>query len=166
MATFAELAGGPAPAQADGTPLVSTITGIGDQSAPEVHVEYSNGQKTPNSAEFDPSHRGRSRQQMEAILSGPHIGVHYDAQSASTPFEIYDLENDPQQRTNLADSKSEFQRTMAAQVTRLRRPDSIAPRPRDGVAVAPVADPPALKSRIEWSTYCRDGSVAASPRRS
>jgi len=66
----------------------------------------------------------------------------------------------------LADSKSEFQRTMAAQVTRLRRPDSIAPRPRDGVAVAPVADPPALKSRIEWSTYCRDGSVAASPRRS
>ena len=132
LATFAELAGMPAPANADGTSLVPTLTGKGEQKTPQVYVEYLQGnQKTPNYAEFEKARRGAKRGQMQAIRFGNLIGMRYRVSSHADPFEIYDVVADPKQLKDLAPDMPEMQEKMQDAVLRMRRPEASAERPYD-----------------------------------
>ncbi|WP_367874586.1 sulfatase-like hydrolase/transferase [Luteolibacter sp. Populi] len=135
MPTFAELAGVPVPARADGVSLVPLLTGKGVQKPSQVYIEYAVGGKTPNIKRFEPEHRGRSRGQMQMIRIGEYTGVRYDIKDAGAAFEIYDVVRDPRQSTNLADKKPELQKQMRDQVLRMRRPNPSAARPYDDVPV-------------------------------
>ena len=152
MPTFAELAGVAAPARGDGTSLVPTITGHGRQKPTRVYVEYANNEKTPLYPEFEPSRRGRVRQQMQMIREGDYVGVRYHIQSPEDPFEIYDVLADPKQTRNLAAQQPRLQRKMRDAVLRLRRPDASAPRPYDGELIPP-APAARLKAGVRWRGF-------------
>jgi arylsulfatase A-like enzyme len=154
MPTFAEVAGVPAPARSDGVSLVPLLTGKGRQRKSTVYSEYFHEAKTPNYSEFAPEHRGRKREQMQAIRLGDYQGVRYNVTSHSDNFEIYDVAKDPGERINLA-SKPEFaslQQKMKDTVLQLRRPDANAGRPYDNELV-PAASIASLKPGIAWSSY-------------
>ncbi len=155
MPTFAELAGVPAPARCDGTSLVPTLTGKGEQETPLVYVEYFNGQKTPNYPEFEAKRRGGVRKQMQAIRDGDLVGVRYNVKSQSDPFEIYNVVDDPKQTKNLADQLPEKQQELHDAVLRLRRPNESAPRPYDDELIPAVAVDN-VKHRVKWQTYTVD----------
>jgi len=154
MPTFAELAGVAAPARCDGTSLVATITGRGEQKLPQVYVEYSNNQKTPAYAEFEESRRGRVRRQMQAIRVGDYVGVRYDIKSHGDPFEIYDVVTDPKETKDLGAAMPEMQQKMHDAVLCLRRPDAEAPRPYDDEPMPPSA-PAKTVPGAQWGGYAK-----------
>ncbi|MEM6571398.1 MAG: sulfatase-like hydrolase/transferase [Planctomycetota bacterium] len=141
MPTFAELAGVPAPARTDGVSLVRSMTGAGDRRGSTVYVEYKGGGKSPNYAEFDESHRARKRGQEQVVFLDGLKGIRVDVESHADRFEIYDVEHDPREAENLADSSPELvalERRMRDRVLRLRRPNPSAPRPYDNEPVPPI----------------------------
>jgi arylsulfatase A-like enzyme len=138
MPTFAELAGVPTPARADGTSLIPTITGKADQKEPQVYVEYENRSKAPGYPEFDQKRRNQKRGQMQAIRFEDFIGVRYRTESHSDAFEIYNMVSDPKQLKNLTGSMPEMQKKMHDAVLRMRRPEGSAPRPYDKEPVPSV----------------------------
>lgn len=152
MPTFAELAGVAAPARCDGTSLVPTITGEGEQPTPRVYVEYFNGQKTPRYPEFKASRRGGIRNQMQVIREGDHVGVRYNVQSHADPFEIYNVIEDPEQTRNLADQLPQLQQQMHDVVLRMRRPNPSAPRPYDNEWIPAISAADAAPG-VLWHTY-------------
>jgi arylsulfatase A-like enzyme len=157
MATFAEMAGVPAPARTDGVSLLPAISGQGSQSTSRVYVEYFNNQKSPNYPEFTPAHRGRGRQQMQAIREGDFIGVRYQVKSHADPFEIYHVTDDPQQVRNLAADRPALQKQFQDTVLRLRRPDAAAPRPYDDAFVPALAPDAAVNPGVRWRTFAETG---------
>lgn len=154
MPTFAELAGVAVPARADGVSLVPTLSGKGEQKPSSIYVEYVNGQRTPAYADFTPAHRGRVRNQMQAIREGAFMGVRYNVKAHSDPFEIYDIVADPGQTTDLASSLPELRRRMLDAVLRLRRPDPGAPRPYDAVPVPALAQT-RTRPGVVWRSYAK-----------
>ncbi|WP_153558474.1 sulfatase-like hydrolase/transferase [Roseimaritima sediminicola] len=141
MPTFAELAGVLPPARSDGVSLVPTLTGNGEQSPGTVYVEYAQSGRTRDYADFGPEHRRQKRGQMQVIHVDGYKGIRVDIQNADDPFRIYDLQQDPQERSNLADTSDRFrrlQRKMQARVLRVRRPNATAPRPYDEALVPAV----------------------------
>jgi hypothetical protein len=155
LATFADAAGIAAPAASDGVSLLPTLTGKGDQRRSALYIEYFNGQRTPSYPTFAPKNRGRVRQQMQTVMIDRYIGLRYNVKSADDDFEIYDVENDPQQAHNLAGNPgmADIQTRMKARVLQARRPDSGAPRPYDHAAV-PAVQPPALQEgKLRYHTY-------------
>jgi arylsulfatase A-like enzyme len=144
MATFAELAGTTVPARSDGVSLLPTLTGVGQQREGIVYSEYSGGGNTPNYSEFDPSHRGRPRGQMQVIYVDGYKGIRTSIQNHDTPFEIFDVVADPQELVNLAGSTPYFtqlQARMKARVLEVRQPNSSASRPYDSALVPSVGLP-------------------------
>ncbi len=155
LATFAELAGVPAPARTDGVSLVPTLRGQKQKRTAPVYIEYFVRGKTPNYADFTPEHRDRQRGQMQAIRVGNFMGVRYGIVSATEPFEIYNVSTDPQQTTNLANRSREYdalQRQFHAAVPSIRRPDDSAKRPYDN-ELQPAAKPKKTAPGIEWRAY-------------
>jgi arylsulfatase A-like enzyme len=154
MATFAELAGVPAPAKCDGVSLVPELTGTGKQRASIVYSEFFHNAKTPNYAEFSAAHRNRPRQQMQTIRIGDFQGVRYNVKSHSDNFEIYNVTTDPGERVNLSKSPqyAKLQQEMKDTVLQLRRPDVDAPRPYDAEFV-PAVEVSSTQPGIEWSEY-------------
>ncbi len=139
MPTFAELGQVPTPAVADGTSLVPSIIGKGEQKEPQVYIEYFQPtDKTPKYREFEEHRRGQDRQQMQAIRLQDFIGVRYRIASHDDPFEIYNIVSDPKQTRNLATEQPELQKKMQETVLRMRRPDAAAPRPYDREPVPSV----------------------------
>ncbi|NPA36872.1 MAG: sulfatase-like hydrolase/transferase [Chlorobi bacterium] len=139
--TFTEMAGLPAPAVMDGVSLLPSLTGRGRQKESTVYIEYFVGGRTPRYADFAPQHRGRIRNQMQVIRYGNYTGVRYDIKSADDDFEIYNVEQDPQQLNNLAlnGNMKDIQRMMKARVLQMRVPNHSAPRPYDD-ALIPASD--------------------------
>ena len=155
LATFADVAGVPAPAASDGVSLVPALTGRGKQRPSNIYVEYFNNTRTPEYTPFTPVHRNRVRQQMQTVQVDGYVGVRYDIKSATDDFEIYDVEKDPAQARNLAadPALASVQTRMKARVLQMRRPESSAKRPYDE-ALVPAAPPATLREgRIAYGVY-------------
>ncbi|MEM6980455.1 MAG: hypothetical protein AAF539_12400, partial [Planctomycetota bacterium] len=72
-----------------------------------------------------------------------------NTQSHESPFQIFDVKNDPKELQDLAGSSGFFdqlQQRMLDRVTQLRRPNPSAPRPYDEALIAAVDDPILTKS--------------------
>lgn len=155
MATFADVAGVPAPARSDGVSLVPALTGQGTQRTPMVYVEYFEGGKTPDYTAFAPAHRGRRRKQMQVLRQGDYQGVRYDVNSATNDFEIYNVVADPQETNNLA-LQPEFaslEQQMKARVLQVRRPDAGARRPYDLAPVPASSDKAGSNGKLDFATF-------------
>jgi arylsulfatase A-like enzyme len=156
LATFADLAGIPAPARADGVSLVPTLFAEGNQRPGTVYVEFWATNPTPNFAEFELGRGGRMRGQMQSILLDGFQGVRYDVASHADNFEIYDVLNDPKQTLNLAGNPAfaGLQQQMKDRVLQLRRPDPDAARPYDNELVPPVVIS-SIAAGVEWRAFAQ-----------
>jgi hypothetical protein len=153
MRTFADVAGVPEPARADGVSLLPELTGQGtQQNRGYLYVEYYNDAKTPSYVDFTPSNRGRVRNQMQAIRIGDYVGLRYDIKSQADPFEIFKVTVDPKEATNLAPSMASLEQKMKALVLQIRRPDDSAPRPYDSELV-PSVSPASVTNGVEWKAF-------------
>ena len=134
MATLADVAGVDPPANIDGVSLWGRWTGQGDAPESVVYIEYKNGSPTPDYDAFAADRRGKRRGQMQVVMIDGYKGVRYRIQSADDPFEIYDVDRDPGERTNLAGRDDEMvalQERMRAFAAVQHQPSENAPRPYD-----------------------------------
>ncbi len=146
MTTFADLADIPKPALSDGTSLLPILSGASntlDRETLYFEYRYGGAQKTPNYAEFEPSHRAKIRAQMQAVMIDDFKGVRYNVQSHSDDFRIYDIANDPKETTDLAASNPALQRQMKNKVLQMRLKNPTAPRPYDDELIPSVSIPTA-----------------------
>ncbi len=155
MPTFAEVAGLPVPARSDGVSLMPTLRGIGIQKTPLIYIEYYSNTSTPNYLEFDPSHRSRTRDQMQVLFEGNYKGVRYNTLSASTDFEIYDMTLDPRETNNLATVPqfASMQGFFKDRVLQVRRPNSSAARPYDTAFVPASTNTVFTNGVLEFATF-------------
>ncbi len=155
LPTFAEVAGVPPPARTDGVSLLPILTNKGPQRDRGFqYVEYDVDGRTPAYKQFDPSHRKRLRNQMQAIRIGDLLGVRYDIKSAADDFEIYNVVTDPQETKDLGQQPDQaaLQQQMKDKVLQVRRPDPAAPRPYDNTLV-PACPPVATPAGVVWKLY-------------
>ncbi len=154
LATFANIAGVPAPANSDGVSLLPALTDTGIQRKSLIYVEYFVGGKTPGYEDFSPLHRGRKRNQMQVIRKDNFVGIRYDIQSQNDDFEIYDILKDPQEINNLAGEPEiqSLQAEMKNKVLWSRRPDPEAPRPYDN-ELLPAIQPEKTSPGVKWKAF-------------
>lgn len=154
MATFCDAAGFAAPAKSDGVSLLPAMSGTGNQKESTVYVEYFVNSKTPAYEDFDESHRGRTRKQMQMVYMNNLLGVRYDVQSTNDDFEIYDVVKDPKEINNLAagPDMENLQAEMKQRVLQLRRPNESAPRPYDGELIPSVVKENTVAG-VEWKSF-------------
>lgn len=160
LPTFADAAGLPPPALADGVSLLPALAGKPaptDATRRMLYFEYSNNERTPDFPGFEPARRNRLRNQMQSLRLGDFSGVRYDVKSADDDFEIYDVRADPKQSRNLADESryAELQTRMKQTVLQVRRPNASAPRPYDAAPVPP-ASVDASAPGVAWTRYDED----------
>ena len=141
MATFADLAGVAPPAASDGVPLIGSMSGATARPASTIYTEYLNPRASPNYEAFLPAHRGRMRGQMQAVHLDGYKGLRYNVQSPDDDFEIFNLNNDPQESNDLAKfpAFADLQERMKERVLQIRRPNESAPRPYDEAYVPAAA---------------------------
>lgn len=166
MATFADIAGVPAPARADGVSLLPSLIAKGKQKESLVYIEYEGEGRTSDFKEFDASHRNQKRGQMQLIRIGNYKGVRFDIKSADDNFEIFDVVNDPRELNNLA-SKSGFekmQQQMKASVLQLRHADKAAPRPYDKALIPAVVVKGKLSNGVSQQFFEGDFPWVASEK--
>jgi arylsulfatase A-like enzyme len=140
LPTFLDLAGLPAPARTDGVSLVPTLTGIGVQRPSTIYVEYNVGGVTPDYPEFEPGHRGATRNQEQVVHLDGFKGIRYDVLSNHDDFRIYDVVADAKETIDLAGTSSYFvdlQERMKDRILQMRRPLADAPRPFDDDLIPP-----------------------------
>ncbi len=156
LRTFADAAGVPAPARADGISLLPELTGqaSGDDSR-AIYVEYSEQGKTPNYKEFAPAHRNLRRGQMQAVRLGDLVGLRYHIQTASDPFQIYNVQNDPRETRDLAKEMPAMEERMNSIALRSRMPEKSAPRPYDEEAM-PALETMPDSDDVLWKSYKGD----------
>lgn len=154
MPTFCELAEIPAPARSDGVSLMPTLTGHGKQLESTIYSEYFHSARTPNYPQFSPAHRGRLREQMQAIRIGDFQGVRYNVKSHADNFEIYNVAQDKGERVNVAESAeyAALQQKMKDAVLQLRMPDTEARRPYD-LELIPPSDAHPSQTGVQWTAY-------------
>lgn len=140
LPTFAQMAGLEVPIRVDGVSLLPILTGKGTIPKSKIYTEYFEKGNTPKLSDFDTSHQGRQRSQMQMVRFGDTMAVRYNITSSSDDFEIYQINKDPQQVRNLAKSQSlnALQERMKAKVLQIRKADTSAVRPYDSVAIPPV----------------------------
>jgi arylsulfatase A-like enzyme len=118
LATFAALAGVPVPSFTNSRPLVSLLRGEADPNPGRslyfemyTHGNTANWLDSQGRAIF-PNHGGRPQYHMQALRMGKHVGLRTNIQSAQDHFQIYDIEADPSQGSNLAGGLPELQSEM------------------------------------------------------
>jgi arylsulfatase A-like enzyme len=165
LPTFAELAGLPAPFRSDGVSLLPDLTGTGTQREGVVYVEYAVSGSTPTYPHFHTSHRGATRNQMQALFLGGYKGVRYNTTAANTPFRVHDTLADPQETENLAGrpgvpSQADFE----ARAARIRRPEGSAPRVYDSAeipSINPVEKTPNTILRTHFDSRTLSATTAS-----
>ncbi|TWU60290.1 Arylsulfatase precursor [Rubripirellula tenax] len=169
MATFADVAGKPAPARCDGESLLPLLKGKSMQRRAPIYIEYINGSKTPDYPDFAESRRGKRRGQQQAIFMDGFKGIRVDIEKPNAPFAIYDVLKDAGERNNLAGTSPKFkklQSKMQDRVLQIRRPNQSAPRPYDNVAVPSIGKLEAMTDKprpgLAWSFY--PGDFAYTPQ--
>jgi arylsulfatase A-like enzyme len=152
MATFAQFAGIPQPARADGVSLAPTLTGIGAQIPPQVYTEFYVTGSTPGYTQF-PNHAGETRSQMQSLYLNGYKGIRTNLSSHATDFRIYDTLNDSAESTNLAgQSGVPTQQEFKDRVLQLRRASASNVRPYDSEQI-PSITPPALLNGLDYQAY-------------
>lgn len=177
LATFADLAGIPAPASSDGVSLVPALKGMPDPPSPsQLYSEYFIDRPTPAYQAFDPSHRGKKRGQMQVVFVDGYKGIRSNIRSADDDFEIYELRKDPKELNNLAknDGFAGIQARMKARALQMRVADPSAPRPYDQALIPALPEETPLfmpgctlyeiKSGIfPWMPDLREQALGAQP---
>lgn len=132
-ATFADLAGVPIPTYTDGVSLMPSLQQENENQVDKGYLyhEYFNNGSTPNYADFDPSKRGRRRNEMQVIRMGDFKGVRYNIQDHSDTFEIYNVVTNPEETNNLVGSMPALEQQMREKVLQVRKKDASAARPYD-----------------------------------
>ena len=164
LATFADVAGLSVPALSDGVSLVPQLTGRGTPENSTVYVEYVQRGKTPRYADFANHRQGRVRGQMQVLFHQGYKGVRTNVTAAEQDFEIYDVDKDPGERTNLLGTGESFEvlnEQLKQRVIQIRRSDESAQRPYDHAAVPPVQDRKVV-SGLTWKIH--EGSFPWVPR--
>jgi arylsulfatase A-like enzyme len=154
LPTFAEAAGLSAPVKVNGVSLIPELTKKGKVNQSLIYTEYFEKGTTPDFNEFDKSHQGRRRNQMQMIRIGDTLGVRYNIKSANDDFEIYAINKDQQQTNNLAKNKDlgSLQKYFKDKVMQVRLADTSAKRPYDEVAIAGISALN-LTEGLSWSSY-------------
>ena len=157
LPTFAQMAGVPAPAVADGVSLLPSLTGKGKQQESYVYAEYFEGGKTPAYDEFLPDHQNKKRNQMQMIRVNNYVGIRYNILSNSDNLEIFDIAKDPQQAHNLAGNPGMevVQQQLKDKMLQSRRPNDSAKRPYDNELI-PATEVKKTTQGIEWKTFKGD----------
>lgn len=155
LPTFAGAAHIPAPARVNGVSLLPSLTGNGKQKTSMVYVEYFENGNTPDFKEFNPSHRGRQRNQMQMVRMDSLVGVRYDIKSADDDFEIYNVVTDPDESDNLGriPAYQYLQNAMKAKVLQVRRASQEAPRPYDSALIPAVPFQKKMKHGWNWKFF-------------
>ncbi len=163
LATFADAAGLATPAASDGKSLLYNISRnpgvptrldnrveingrriaeiqIGRSLRPAsriLYTEYAVDGKTPQYPEFDPSHQGKPRGQMQVVFINNYKGIRTDIRDANQNFEIYDIKEDPKELNNLAKDGGlpDIQQQMKAKALQCRLPLEDAKRPYDDAPI-------------------------------
>lgn len=146
MATFADAAGVPVPTRCDGVSLLPTLAGVPERQRNSViYTEYAVSGNTPSLGDFLAAHRGKGRSQQQIVFVDGFKGVRMGNANATTDFEIYDTEKDPQEAANLASSRPDLQEKMKGQALYTRRPSPTAGTNFDSSYIQPIAISSELK---------------------
>lgn len=127
MATFAELAGIPKPMRCDGVSLLPTLRG--DEEKQRQGIVYSEYFFPGGMVQYDdyaPNKKGRARGEQQIIIFSDPEGralkaIRTNIRTGREDFEIYDVENDPQEAVNLAERYADKQEELKAAVLHNRR---------------------------------------------
>ena len=138
MATFAELAGIPKPMRCDGVSLLPTLQG--NDSAQKdgiVYSEYNFGGGMAQYRDYAANKRGRHRGEQQTIVfrdeNGRYLkGIRTNIKSESDDFEVYDVETDTHETTNIAAQLPGIQEKLKAAVLHTRRAYDYARDPQAG----------------------------------
>ncbi len=154
MATFAEAANIAIPAVTDGVSLMPSLQQDSKNQVDKGYIyhEYRVPGKTEDYADFEPSKRKRTRNEMQAIRMGDYKGVRYDVKSQSTPFEIYNVVTDAHESHNLANAMPELQQKMQSKVLQVRHTNKSTPRVYDKAPI-PGVETEKLKKGLTKKTY-------------
>lgn len=155
LPTFAEAAGVVAPARSTGVSLMPSLTHKGKQVPSTVYVEYFEGGKTPDYAEFEPSRRNKKRGEMQMLRLGDYVGVRYDIKTAGDDFEIYNVVKDPKQSHNLADlpEMANLQKQFKAKALQSHSFDIAAKRPYDKELIPAIEVSTKPVKGLKWQFY-------------
>ncbi|MCP5535749.1 MAG: sulfatase-like hydrolase/transferase [Akkermansiaceae bacterium] len=161
MATLIDAAGSTPPAFSNGVSLLPELTGTGTQrDKGYLYFEYRAGgfNSTPTYSDFDPSHRGQTRNELQTIfLDNPadgirYKGVRYNVTSHSQNFRIYDVDLDPGETNDLAASHTALQQQMKDKVLQVRI-DGDYPRSYLSSQNAPPATPASTVNGLDFKAY-------------
>ena len=156
MATLAEVAGVPAPANTDGISLLPALTGHAEQQRhhPYFYSEYLGSMSGPISKAIVARKGYPKRGEEQSVRVGTFVGVRYNIQSPSDPLKLYDLTKDVHEDHDLAadPAQQKLLSQMRDLLTTARTPNPAAPRPYDD-ELMPAVEKPSQVGSLNYQEY-------------